>query len=132
MCITYDALLTKSLENLQSKKSPIRKPGQSRLAQSQQFDSFVPAGTLGHGALWEQGGQVSICPAARETDDAFPMQWAQGHNQKSLFNSGEAMFPVMFPQEIAQDASKILLERLEEQPTTAMWKLPVTHCIAIH
>lgn len=27
------------------------------------------------------------------------------------------MFPVMFPQEIAQDASKILLERLEEQPT---------------
>lgn len=39
------------------------------------------------------------------------------------------MFPVMFPQEIAQDASKILLERLEEQPTTAMWKFA---CYTLH
>lgn len=37
----------KSLENLQSKKFSIRKPSESRLAQSKQFDSFI----LGHGAL---------------------------------------------------------------------------------
>lgn len=82
---TYEALLMKSLENLQSKKFSIRKPSESRLAQSKQFDSFI----LGHGALWEHRGQVPICPAAWETNDAFLIQWVQEQNQKLLFNSGE-------------------------------------------